>query len=144
MVAALALVVTLVVAGCGSTSLSAQQLHTGARRVCRVAIGRLNRIPTPQMPTGGSAFLRRGIAILTPEVTALQRLHPGGSLQKAYARAVGATRQELGALDSALKGLKAGNDPVVAIKTLQQQLLPLEQRSASAWAAAGVAACSTT
>ena len=68
----------------------------------------------------------------------------GGALQKTYARALAATKQELGALESAVKGLKAGNDPVVAIKTLEQQLLPLEQRAASAWTAVGVPACSTT
>jgi hypothetical protein len=40
-------------------------------------------------------------------------------LQKTYARALAATKQELRALESAVKGLKAGNDPVVAIKTLR-------------------------
>lgn len=141
LVAALALVVTLGVAGCGSTSLSAQQLHTGARRVCLVAVRRLNRIPTPQMPTAGAVFLKRGIAALEPELAALGRLRPGGDLAKSYTRALDATRAELAALRSTVNGLKAGNDPVVAIKTLQQQLLVLEQRAASAWAAVGVPAC---
>lgn len=144
MVAALALVVTLGLAGCGSTSLSAQQLHTGARRVCRVAVQRLNGIPTPQMPIAGSVFLKRGIAVLEPELAALERLRPGGGLAKNYTRALDATRAELAALQSTVNGLKAGNDPVVAIKTLQQQLLVLEPRTASAWAAVGVPACAET
>lgn len=144
LVTALALVVTLVVAGCGSTSLSAQQLHTGARRVCLVAVPRLNRIPEPQMPTAGTVFLKRGIAVFKPEVAALERLRPGGDLAKSYTRALDATRAELAALQSTVNGLKAGNDPVVAIKTLQQQLRVLEQRTASAWAAVGVPACAGT
>jgi hypothetical protein len=135
------LVLALLAAGCGTTSLSAQQLHSGAKRTCLAATRRLNRIPTPQLPSGGAAFLRRGTSVLKPELAALDRLHPGGGLAGAYARARNATRQELASLQSTLKGLEAGNDPVVAIKTLQQQLIGLEQRAASSWAAVGVAAC---
>jgi hypothetical protein len=135
------LTLALLVAGCGTSSLSAQQLHSGVMRTCLRATRSLNRIPTPQLPSGGAAFLRRGIGVLKPELAALDRLHPGGGLASSYARARNATHAELAALESTLKGLKAGNDPVVAIKTLQQQLLPLEQRAAAAWAAVGVAAC---
>jgi len=135
------LVLALIVAGCGTTSLSAQQLHSGAKRACLAATRTLNRIPTPQLPSGGATFLRRGIGALKPELAALDRLHPGGGLAGNYVRARNATRQELAALQSTLKGLKAGNDPVVAIKRLQQQLLPLEQRAAASWAAVGVPVC---
>jgi hypothetical protein len=135
------LVLALLVTGCGATSLSAQQLHSGAKRACLAATRTLNRIPTPQLPSGGGAFLKRGIRVLKPELATLDRLHPDGELAGAYARARTATRQELAALESTVKGLKAGNDPVVAIKTLQQQLIPLEQRAAASWASVGVAAC---
>jgi len=136
-----ALVTAVLAAGCGTSSLSAQQLHTGAQRACLAATRTLNRIPTPQLPSGGAAFLRRGISVLKPELAVLDRLHPGGGLAGSYALARNATRQELAALESTLKGLKAGNDPVVAIKTLQQQLIPLEQRATASWAAVGVPAC---
>jgi hypothetical protein len=135
------LVVALLLAGCGTSSLSAQQLHNGAGRACLAATRALNRIPTPQLPSGGAAFLRRGVSVLKSELAALDRLHPGGGLAGAYARARNASRHELAALQSSLKGLEAGNDSVVAIKTLQQQLVGLEQRAAASWAAVGVPAC---
>lgn len=135
------LAVALLVAGCGSSSLSAQQLQSGAKRACLVATRSLNRIPTPQLPAGGAPFLRHGISVLKPELAALDRLHPGGSLDTSYVRARDVTHEELAALESTLKGLKAGDDPVVAIKTLQHHLLPLERRAAAAWAAVGVPAC---
>jgi hypothetical protein len=139
--AVIATLALLVAAGCGSDSLSAQQLHSAAQEACLVATRGLDRIPTPRLPAGGAAFLRRGITVLKPELAALQLLHPGGGLAESYARARNLTHRELGALESTLNGLKAGNDPVVAIKTLQQELLPLERRAAAAWAAAGVPAC---
>jgi hypothetical protein len=138
---ALALALALLMAGCGSSSLSARQLQSGAKRTCLVATRTLNLIPTPQLPAGGAAFLRRGISVLKPELAALDRLHPGGSLADSYARALNANHRELGALDSTLKRLTAGADPVAAIKRLQRQLIPLEQRAAVSWAAVGVAAC---
>jgi hypothetical protein len=109
-----------------------------------VASRRLNRISTPQAPTGGTAFLTRGINILKPELVALKRLRPGGSLATPYARAIAASENELAALHSTLQGLKTGDDPVVAIKTLQQELLPLEQRADEAWSAVGVSSCAVT
>jgi hypothetical protein len=54
---------------------------------------------------------------------------------------VEATSAELTALRSTLKGLKAGNDPVVAIKTLQQQLAPAEMKASIAWSALELPAC---
>jgi hypothetical protein len=139
-----ALAVSVVVAGCGSSSLSALQLRAGARRACVTARVRLSKVPTPTEPTGGTAFLRQGIAGLAPELVALDRLHPTGELAVQYGRARVATEAEVHALQSSLKGLKAGNDPVVAIKTLQQQLVPLERTAAQAWEALGIPACTIT
>lgn len=142
---ALALALVLAAAGCGSSSVvSAQAFRTAAASVCAVATQRLNRIPTPQVPSEGAAFLRRGVAALRPELAALSTLHPGGELGVHFTRARTATAQELGALRSSLKGLKAGNDPIVAIKTLQAQLAPLEKQAAAAWRAVGVPACADT
>ena len=138
-----ALAVT-VVAGCGSSSLSETALRAGAQRACVTARAQLNRIPTPTQPDGGASFLRRGIAGLAPELVALNRLHPVGELGVQYGRARAATEAEVAALRSSLKGLEGGNDPVVAIKTLQQQLLPLERRAATAWQALGISACTVT
>ena len=138
-----ALVLTL--AGCGgSSSMSEKVLRTKAARVCSVATQRLNSIPTPQVPSAGQSFLRRGIAALRPELTALSAIHPSGELGIHFGKARDATEQELKVLESSLKGLKAGNDPIVAFKTLQTQLAPLEKQASTAWRALGVRACADT
>jgi hypothetical protein len=132
----------LVVAGCGgSPSLSQTQLRTKASKACTTANERLNLIATPQVPSQGAAFLRSGIAALSPEVTALAALHPAGEMGQQFAKARTATQQELAALHSSLKGLKAGNDPIVAVKTLQAQLAPLEEQATTAWRALKIDAC---
>jgi hypothetical protein len=135
----------LAAAGCGgSSSLSAQQLQTGATQACTTATQRLDAIPNPKLPSEGAAFLRRGVAALRPELTALAALHPDGTLGEQFSRARTATEQELAALESSLKGLKAGNDAAVAIKTLQAQLVPLERRATAAWLALKIPACVDT
>lgn len=140
-----AIALALVVAGCGeSSSVSARQLRTDATGVCTAATRSLERIPTPQLPSEGASFLRRGIAALRPEVTALSALHPDGDLGVQFRRARTATGQELKTLESSLKGLKAGNDPIVALKTLQAQLAPLERRATAAWLALKLPACVDT
>jgi hypothetical protein len=136
------LALALAAAGCGgSSSMSARQLRTDAGRVCVVATQRLNSIPTPQVPSEGSSFLRRGIGALKPEITALAALHPTGEMATHLHRAQAATEQELKMLQSTLKGLKAGNDPIVAFKTLQTQLAPLEKEAGAAWQALKIPAC---
>jgi hypothetical protein len=140
-----ALALALTVAGCGGSSgMSARQLRAGATRACTAATQRLSAVPTPKLPSDGAAFLRGGIAALKPELAALATLHPDGELGKQFDRAQDATRHELAALRSSLKGLKAGNDPTVAIKTLQAQLLPLERQATSAWLALKIPACVDT
>jgi hypothetical protein len=138
-----ALALALTAAGCGgsSTAMSAQAVRTAAARVCAVATQRLNHIPTPQVPSQGASFLRRGIAALGPEVAALSAVRPAGELGLHFSEARSATAGELAVLQSSLKGLKAGDDPIVAIKTLQTQLAPLETRATAAWRAVGVPAC---
>lgn len=131
----------LLLPGCGSQSLSGSQLRTRAGRVCTLAQRRLAKVRTPKDPTQARAFLNRGIAILAPELTKLRRLHPPSDLAGDYRTAVDATARELAALRFSVKGLKAGNDPVVAIKTLQQQLAPLEARAAGAWETLALPAC---
>ncbi|MGZ4166947.1 MAG: hypothetical protein ACXVR1_12740 [Solirubrobacteraceae bacterium] len=142
---ALALALALATAGCGgSSSMSARQLRTKATRACTVATQRLDRIPTPKVPSEGAAFLRRGISALAPELAALALLHPDGQLGEQFSRARATTERELKALQFSLKGLRTGNDPVVAIKTLQAQLIGLEKRASAAWLALNIPACVDT
>ncbi|MGI8507047.1 MAG: hypothetical protein ACR2MK_09665 [Solirubrobacteraceae bacterium] len=135
------LLLAFVLAGCGNSSLSAGQLRTAARRICAVAQRQTERIPTPTEPSQGAGYLRRGVAALAPEVAALRRLTPPSDLASGYRDALTDTGAEVQALRRALNGLRAGNDPVVAIKTLQQELAPLEPRAEGAWRSLDIAAC---
>jgi hypothetical protein len=142
--AAVVALVALAVAGCGgSNTLSTAQLHDRATQACNLARRRTNRIATPTLPSEGARFLSRGIAAMAPELATLKTLRPPAGVAGDYTRARAASDGEVRALRSALKGLKAGNDPVVSIKTLQQELAPLEAKGDDAWRAAGIPACAT-
>lgn len=133
---ALSVPAVLMLAGCGSGP-SAVQVRDRATQICERAADRTAAIRLPAAPDGGRRFLARGIAALAPEIRALRSLGDHGSIHIA----VSAMQAELTALRSSLKGLRAGNDPVVAIKTLQQQLVGPEQRANTAWRTLRVPAC---
>jgi hypothetical protein len=71
-------------------------------------------------------------------------MHPGRDLAAHFQSARATTGQELKVLQSSLTGLKAGNDPIVAIKTLEAQLAPLEKQARTAWQALSIPACAKT
>ncbi len=139
--ATIALAIALGLGGCGGSSLSASQLRTGAGRMCGLAQRQTARIPTPTVPSGESAYLRRGIAALGPELSGLRELTPPGDMAGRYREALDATAAEVRALRSTLKDLKAGNDPVVAIKTLQHKLTRPEGQAQRAWQSLAVPGC---
>ncbi|MFZ0091487.1 MAG: hypothetical protein WAL63_18410 [Solirubrobacteraceae bacterium] len=138
-----AVIVAATLAACGSSTLSARQMRAGADRTCTRAGRRLDQIVTPTAPAQGADFLRRGIATLSPELTTLAALRPGSNSAPTYRRAEAATARELQALESALNQLRAGGDPVEAIRSLQRKLDPLEQRASADWRGLGVPACAT-
>ena len=131
----------LLLGGCGSSSLSDTQLRHKAGRICVTAQRSSGSIAAPTDPAKGEQFLQRGIAALAPPVAALHKLKPSSDLQDGYAAALRATDHELALLRSALRGLQAGNDPVVAIKTLQDELGPAEDAAGRAWHELDVPAC---
>jgi hypothetical protein len=131
----------LALGGCGSSSLSTPQLRSAATRICAAATRRIDRIPTPTSPTGGTLFLKQGVAALTPELTALRRLSPPTDAARVYSTALTATSKELDALRTTLHELEAGGDPVTLIKTLQHLLTPLESQANSAWETLQIPGC---
>ena len=134
----------LLVSGCGSSgALSVQQLRRRATQICDNGRRRTDQIALPTAPTQGTRFIIQGIAALDPPLTRLRRLGAPVEMAGDYRNAIGAFTSELTALRSTLDGLHAGNDPVVAIKTLAQQLAPAEARAAGAWRALGVPACAS-
>ncbi|MDQ6836691.1 MAG: hypothetical protein M3016_10950 [Actinomycetota bacterium] len=133
-----ALIVLVAVAACGSGALSLGQLRTQAGRICSVTARRTTRISAPNSPQDGARFISGGIGALAHELAALRGLPADDDH---YQQALRATAKEVTALRFALAGLHAGNDPVVAIKTLEQRLLPLERRADGAWRALRIPTC---
>jgi hypothetical protein len=129
------------VGGCGATPLSVTQLRSSAARICSLARRQTDRIAAPASPDGTSAFLKRGIAVLKPELSQLRALQPPHQLADEYATSTSAFSQKLGALDGTVHSLAGGADPTVAIKLLQQQLTPIEAREDGAWEALEIPAC---
>jgi len=139
----LAMTLSIGVAGCGADSLSAQQLRARAVQICSAAGLRTDAIATPVVPGQGARYLSQGAQALAPELRALNRLRPPRDMTVGFHTALSAGARELRALRSTVRGLRAGNDPVVAIKTLQQELAPLQARADGAWASLGVPACAS-
>jgi hypothetical protein len=135
---AAAVLVVAMLAGCGASTLSVAQLRNLAGRICLQAAHQMDGIPGARSPADGARFLSRGIAVLSPELRQLRGFHTDS---RAYAHALQASSAELAALRFTLRGLRAGNDPVVAIKTLQQRLAPLERKAAEAWAVLVIPKC---
>jgi hypothetical protein len=129
----------LAFAGCGSGSLSTAQIRSRATKICAATARRTGTIVTPTSPSGGVPFLQRGIAAIDREVFQLRAMHASGAAQTAF----NGTAAELAALRFTLKGLQADNDPVVAIKTLEQRLSPIERRTNAVWRSLDIPACVT-
>jgi outer membrane murein-binding lipoprotein Lpp len=128
-------------AGCGSSPLTTSELHNDATRVCRLANRQIDQIATPTSPAGTLAFLRRGIAALTPELAGLRSLHPSSDVADVYTAAVKSLGQQLAYLTDAMRDLKNGEDPVIALKTLQQELAPVVTQANGGWDALQIPAC---
>jgi hypothetical protein len=136
-----AVVAALILGGCGSSPLSSSDLHNDATQVCRAASRLANRIATPTSPVGTEAFLRRGIAALTPELAGLSALHPPSDVADVYTASVKAFGQKLTYLKDALRDLQSGEDPVIALKTLQRELTPVQTQENGGWEALQIPAC---
>jgi hypothetical protein len=133
----------LVLAGCGSSpSLSEKQLRNRATALCAAAARKSGRITTPKSPAGdGVVFLNRGIAALKPELAGLRSLRAPDELSDVYRTSLAAFSKKIDALETTVHKLHSGEDPVVAWRTLQEHLAPLEATEDGAWRALQVPAC---
>jgi hypothetical protein len=136
-----AAVAALVLAGCGSSKLSSKQLRARATAACTVAARKTTHIPTPTDPAGGAAFLKRGIAVLTPAVAALKRLKPPPDVANVFENSVHGLEKQLDLVERTARYLRDAQDPVLAMKTLQQRLTPIEAGVDSGWRALEIPAC---
>jgi hypothetical protein len=139
--AILAGAVALAVTGCGTASPTLVRLRTQAARVCTRALTQDARIGPPPVPAQTAVFLRRGAAVLAPELANLRALHAPGEQIDAYTSAIDALAHELTILTVTARDLDRGADPLTTIKTLQHRLAPVEAAADAAWRALGIAAC---
>jgi hypothetical protein len=102
---------------------------------------RFGRIATPRSEASGEAFLKRGVAVLGPELRELRALSPPAEVSDVYRTAVDAVAGELRALHDTVRALGRQQDPVIAFKTLQHHLRPLETQADDAWRALQIPAC---
>jgi hypothetical protein len=127
--------------GCGSSTLSAQGLRADAAVVCERASVRLSRIAQPSSPAAALPFLRRGAAVLGPELTALRRLAPPADLSSRYH----ATLAEFGSAVQIVRGttavLEHGGDAVASFASLEHALTPIVASENAGWRTLQIAAC---
>ena len=129
-------------AGCGgAASPSMTELRARASRICSAANVRSYRIATPTWEEGAGTFLKGGINILSPELKRLRGLSAPGGDADVYAAALSAVSAEVDALRAAEHAISRNEDPVIAYKSLQHHLTPLEAQANDAWGALQIPAC---
>ena len=132
---------TALLAGCGSKPLSSSQLGLQATRLCQLARLQTDRIPTPSTPAGSALYLKRGIAVMKPELAQLRALRPPSDVADVYAVSVSSFAKKLSYLKATVHDLAGGEDPVIAMRTLQQDLAPVEKQEDGAWQTLQITAC---
>jgi hypothetical protein len=129
-------------AGCGgSSTLSSNELLARATRVCRLAAAQTARIPTPSTPDGTTLYLQRGIAVMKPELDQLRSLRPPDDVADVYRVSMTTFARKLSYLSDTVHDLAGGEDPVIAMRTLQKYLAPVESQEDGAWQALQIPAC---
>jgi hypothetical protein len=136
-----AVLATLVLCGCGGSSLSMAQLRSDANRFCTDASQQTDRIPTPTSPTGGAAFLKRGDAAIATELRRLRMLRPPSDAADVYSSALDVSSAELASLRTTVGQLDRGGDPAGTITSLQHRLRHMESRANAAWHSLAISAC---
>ncbi len=129
------------VAGCGSSTLSDHDLRTDATAVCRRATERLSRLTQPSSPTAALPFLRRGVAVLGPELAALRRLAPSADLAAEYHSTVASLGGAVQRVRGTIAVLASGGDPVASFEALEHTLGPIVASENRGWRALGIPAC---
>jgi hypothetical protein len=135
------LVAVLVVGGCGSSPLSLGDLRSQASRICSASSARLARIPTPASPAQAEAFLGRGIAALHPELSQLQALQPPSDDAAVYRATLTSFSTQLSYLTEAVHDLRSGEDPLIALKTVQREISTVQSQENGGWQALQIPAC---
>lgn len=138
---ATAILAAVLVTGCGTVPASVIDLRREARVICVRTNRSLSQTSTPASPSQVPSFLARGIAHLETELARLQRLRAPRDVADVYSAALAALTRELDALRATGAALRQGEDPVLAVRDLQQRLGPLIRQANDAWTALQIPAC---
>ncbi|HEV3055541.1 MAG TPA: hypothetical protein VGX45_12855 [Solirubrobacteraceae bacterium] len=139
--ALLVAVLLAALAGCGSASLSARDLRANATVVCEHASERLGRIPQPSSAAAALPFLRRGVAVLGPELGALRRLPPPADLSTSYRATLAEFGTAVQMVDGTIAVLAHGGDAVASFASLEHALGPIVASENTGWRTLQIAAC---
>jgi hypothetical protein len=131
----------VVLAGCGSSEPSDVQLRNHANAICAAANRKASAISSPSSPDGVPAFLANGATVFSAELERLRALRPPSDIKDVYEASITALAKKVDELELTARRIHSGQDPVVAMKTLQEHLAPLESDEDHAWSALQVSAC---
>ncbi|MGI8429550.1 MAG: hypothetical protein ACR2OB_09665 [Solirubrobacteraceae bacterium] len=131
----------LAICGCGGTLLATTQLRAQAAGICAATQARTDRIRAPGTPAGAAVFIKQGTGFLSGELARLRTLQAASDLSGAYRTALSAFSRKLDALRDGARALGRGGDPLIAVKTLEQRLVPIEAQEDHAWRMLGIPAC---
>jgi hypothetical protein len=133
----------LAVSACGGSSASISRLRAHATAICQRAAAQSDGITAPALPSQTAAFLRRGAAVLAPELAELRTLSPPTDEANVYSGALDAESRQLTTLEGTIHDLDRGADPLTVIKPLERRLAPAESADNAAWHTLDIPACVT-
>jgi hypothetical protein len=142
-VAPLLAVLALVLAGCGTTTLTAAQMRTQAGRICAHAAERAARIPAPATPDASERFLRAGLGAMRPAAEGLRALKPPDEMRESYGQAVALNAKALASVARQEHAIARGEDAPTAFRRLQAELDPIVRVEDATWRALQIPACVT-
>jgi hypothetical protein len=135
------LLLLLALGGCGSDSLSTDQLRSQASTICTRTAAATDRIAVPNTADQGSRFLSEGVAQLRPAIAQLRQLKPPDSMSKEYQRAVALGDQEVTLIAKHRQAIAKGEDVIDTFRRLASQLTPLTNQEDAYWRALLIPAC---
>jgi len=137
----LAVLLCIVLAGCGDDSLAARQLHDQATAICTRTAAATDRVVVPSTPSQGARFLQQGLAHLRPAVAQLRALKAPEELRERYDRAVQLAGKEAALIARHERAIAGGDDVIDSYRRLEIALEPLVLQENAYWRGLDVPAC---
>jgi len=137
----LAVLFSIVLAGCGDDSLTAEQLRGQAAAICTRTAAATDRISVPSTPSQGGRFLQQGLTHLRPAVSQLRALKAPEELRERYDRAVQLAGQEVALIARHERAIAGGDDVIDSYRQLDAALEPLTMQENAYWRGLQVPAC---